>query len=84
MRTIAWETAFQIALRDCSKKLGGGANIYVLLVKGVHAIKHTSFAEGLCYSQGTDVTMKDFDAFLDMRRCKNWAPKIISRKCLSI
>ena len=48
MRTIAWETAFQIALRDCSKKLGGGANIYVLLVKGVHAIKHTSFAEGLC------------------------------------
>ena len=33
MRTIAWETAFQIALRNCSKEVGGKISIYVILVK---------------------------------------------------
>ena len=28
MRTEAWETAFQIALRSCSEKARGGAKIY--------------------------------------------------------
>ena len=40
--TIAWETASQrIALRNCFE-VGGEVNIYLILVKGVHAIKHTS------------------------------------------
>ena len=29
MRTIVWETAFQIALRNCSKEVGRGARIYI-------------------------------------------------------
>ena len=31
---IARETAFQIALRSCSKEVGGKVSIYVILVKG--------------------------------------------------
>ena len=34
MRTVARETAFQIALRNCSKEVGGKVSIYVILVKG--------------------------------------------------
>ena len=34
MRIIAWETEFQIALRNCSKEVGGKVSIYVILVKG--------------------------------------------------
>ena len=31
---IAWETAFQIVLRNCSKEVGGEIRIYMILVKG--------------------------------------------------
>ena len=34
MRTAAQETAFQIALRNYSKEVGGKVSIYVILVKG--------------------------------------------------
>ena len=34
MRAIAWETAFQIALRNCSKEAEGMVSIYVILVRG--------------------------------------------------
>ena len=38
MRTIAWEAAFQIILKYCSKEAGRNVSIYVILVKGeVHA-----------------------------------------------
>ena len=40
MRTIAWETASQTALRNCPKTWGE-VSIYVILVKRVHAIKYT-------------------------------------------
>ena len=30
---------------------------------------------GFCSSQGAYLPMKDFSAFLDVRRCKNWAHK---------
>ena len=33
MRTIAWETASQITLRNCSKEVAGEVSIYVILVK---------------------------------------------------
>ena len=42
MRTVTWETAPQIVLRDCTKDIGGGekVNIYKILVKrGLNAIK---------------------------------------------
>ena len=83
MRTIAQEAAFQGALRHCSKELGGSQNICDLGKGEVHAIKH--FAEGCCScpkdcccSPGADVTMNEFSAFLDTRRCKDWAYKIFS------
>ena len=49
MRTIAWETAFQIALRNCSKEVRGKISIYVILVKGKYIQSRTYFlAEGFC------------------------------------
>lgn len=48
------------------------------------SIKHIFFfAEGYCWSQGADITMKDFSTFINTRRCKNWIHKIISWKYLS-
>ena len=43
-----------------------------------------SSREGYCKSWGADVTMKEFSAFLDMRRYKNWAHKISSWKYLPV
>ena len=45
MRTIAWETKFQVALRNCSKEVGGRGGQYIcdLIKGGVHAIKHIFF-----------------------------------------
>ena len=43
MRTIARETAFQIALRNCSKEAGGKVSIYVILVKGEYIQSSTYF-----------------------------------------
>ena len=41
MRTVAWETAFQIALRNCPEEVGEKVSIYVILVKGEYiAVKH--------------------------------------------
>ena len=34
LRTAAWDTAFQIALRNCSKEVGGKVSIYVILMTG--------------------------------------------------
>lgn len=36
MRTIAQETAFHVALRDCSEEAGGTVSVYVVSVKGEH------------------------------------------------
>ena len=41
MRTIAWETAFQISLRNCSREVGGRSMLYMTLVKEGRAVKHT-------------------------------------------
>ena len=43
MRTIALETAFQIALRKCYKKAGEKVSIYVTLVKGEYMQSNTYF-----------------------------------------
>ena len=34
MRTLAWDTALQISLRNSSKEAGGKVYIYVILLKG--------------------------------------------------
>ena len=43
MRTMARETAFQIALRNCSKEVAGKVSIYVILVKGEYMQSNTYF-----------------------------------------
>ena len=51
MRTVAWETAFQIALRNCSKEARGKLSIYVILAKVEYMQLSTLFfAEGFCWS----------------------------------
>ena len=45
--------------------------------KGICNQAHV-FAEGFASHKGADITMKEFSVFLDMRRCKNCAPKISS------
>ena len=49
MRTIAWETASQIALRNSSKEVEGAKVSYICDFGegGVHVIKHTFFCRSL-------------------------------------
>ena len=78
MRTINWETASQISLRNPSKELGGrSVYIYDFGKGGVHAIKHIFFCRRLLLiTRSRCPTMKDFSVFLDRRRYKIWAYKI--------
>ena len=69
LRTVAWETASQIALRTCSEEVGTGASAYMTLVKGAHPIKHTSQGK-LAASPEEQVSVHDSSAFLGLRRCK--------------
>ena len=43
MRTIAWETAFQIALKNCSDKERGGQYIRDFGSGKIHTVKHIFF-----------------------------------------
>ena len=84
MRTIAQVAALQIKKKKNDPKRWAGR---VMLVKAeVRATKHTflqkvatSLVKVTCYSRGANVTVKDFSAFLETRRCKNWAHKISSK-----
>ena len=91
MRTIDQETAFQIALRNCSKEVGGKVSIYVIWVKGEYVQSSTFFCTRfllfswkLVLVMRRRLTMKHFNTFLVMRRCKNQAHKITSWKYLTI
>ena len=44
MRTIAPQTAYQRALKNCSKEVGGNASIYGILVKGKYMQSSTFFS----------------------------------------
>ena len=48
MRTIAWETASQRALRNFSQEVWGKVSICVIIVKGEYMQSSIHFAEG-CY-----------------------------------
>ena len=50
MRTIAQETAFQIALRNCSEEVGGEVRIYVILEKGEAVQSSTGFLQKVAVS----------------------------------
>ena len=43
MKTATQETAFQIALSNCSKEVGEKVSIYVILVKGEYMQSSTYF-----------------------------------------
>ena len=69
MRTIAQETASQMALRNCSK--GGGGSVIYDFSEGGTCSQARILAELSCSSQGADVSVNSFSAFPDTRRCKN-------------
>ena len=77
MRTLARETAPQIVLRNCSKEegVGGKVSVHVILVKGVYR-QSSTFSLLLLFCRFLLVTrnriiIKDFSAFLGVRRYKN-------------
>ena len=44
MKTLAWEAAFHIPLRNYSREVGGKVSIHMIFVNGeVHATKHIFF-----------------------------------------
>ena len=45
MRAITRETLFQLALRNCSKEVGGKVSIYVTLVNGEYVQSNTYFLQ---------------------------------------
>lgn len=51
MKTLAGKTAFQVALRNCSKDRRGVVNIYVILVKEDTCNQAHISAEDCCWSQ---------------------------------
>ena len=78
MRIATWETAPQIAVRNCSKEAGGKVSIYVIFGEGRrHAIKpiffqkfSTSLMNPSLVTRNS-VTLKDISTFPDRKRCKN-------------
>ena len=83
MRTIAWETVYQIALRNCSKEVERKVSIYVILVKTEYTKSNILFFFFLKVSASPEEQPSLWSAFLDMKRCKNWAHKIISWKYIT-
>ena len=81
----AQETAPQIALRDCSRKSWGKVNILIcdFVEGGVQCSQVLILQNIFRLSQGADVTMKGFTAFLDWRKCKGWVRELSSWKYLS-
>ena len=78
MKSIVWETAFQVALRNSSKESRGKSENRWFLWRGSPCNPALMFCRRLL------LVMKDFSAFLDMRKCENWAHKIFSGKYLTI
>lgn len=55
-RTIAWETEFQIALRNCSKEVGGNFSVMYDFSEGAYMQSCTHFGRALLLVTGADVT----------------------------
>ena len=71
-RTITQETASQKALRNCSEEVGEKVSIMYDFSEGDTWSQPPILAEACCRSREADVCMNDFNAFLDMRRCKKF------------
>ena len=70
MRTRAWETVSQIALRNCSSEIRGEVSVYGILMKGDARSQAHMLAEECYWSLGADISVNGFSAFLDRRRGK--------------
>ena len=63
-----------------------GVSIHIILMNGEYMQSSTEFlqkkifffAASLVKVIASPVTVKDFNAFVDISRCKNWAHKIFS------
>ena len=64
MRTTAWETASQIVLRNFSVKVGSWGESACDFGEGSLCSQAHILVEGYCKSQGTDILVNDFSAFL--------------------
>ena len=82
MRTIAWEIAAQIALRNCSEEVGVESVFMWFWWRGNACNQACIFCRFLRVMRNSH-HHKDFSAFLDRRRYKNWAHKISSWEYLS-
>ena len=83
MRTIAWERAFRITLRNCPKEVEESSYIHDCGEGGSKCNQAHMFCRklllvpgGLLLVRGAYFTMKDLSAFLDMKWCKSPAHKI--------
>ena len=83
MRTAAWETAPQIALRDCSEQVMGQGQYIRFWWRGNSMQSSAYFIRVFLLVWIIDVIMKGFSAFLDTRRCKDWNHEISSWNYLS-
>ena len=74
MRTAAWGTAPQIALRNCSTEAAGKLSIYDFGEGGGGRSMQSSvyFTKGFLLVSRSWYHHKGFSAFLDTKRCKDW------------
>ena len=68
-RTLAQETVCQRALRNCSEEVGEKISIIYDFSEGATWSQPPILAEACCRSRES---VNDFNAFLDMRRCKKF------------
>ena len=83
-RTEALETAPQIALKGCSIEVVEEGQYVIYCEGGVQWNQALILQKVFCSSWGADVTMKAINAFLDVRRYKDWDHEIRYWKYLTI
>ena len=83
MRTSAWKTAPQIALRDCSKQVVREGQYIRFWWRTSPMQSSTHFAEGFLLVRRSWCHHEGFSAFLNMKRCKDWDLEVSSWKHIS-
>lgn len=68
LRTVAGETASQIALKNCSEEI---RSVYMWFWQRDTCIQAYVSVEGRCWSRGACISVNDFSTFLSRGRCKN-------------
>ena len=85
MRTIDWETASQIVLRNCSKEVEEERSIYIWFWwRGIRAIRHTFWQKVAASHEEQMSLLVVLVLFWIWEDTRNWAHKIFSWKYLTI